>query len=1361
MDKYQKIKKIGEGSFGTAYLVKSKKDGSQYVIKEINISRMQRKEREEARKEVAVLAQMKHPNIVAYRESFEEIGSLYICMDYCDGGDLYSKINSQRGMLFNEDQVLDWFVQICLAMKHIHDRKILHRDIKSQNIFSTKRGVIKLGDFGIAKVLNSTVELARTCIGTPYYLSPEIVENQPYNNKSDVWSLGCVLYELTTLKHAFEAGNMKNLVLKIIRGSYPPVSPRYSYDLRNLIAALFKRNPRDRPSVNSILRKNFIQKKIAKFLTETKRSDEFSHTVMHGQKVAKDLRALPARPLPKPAAAPVRPASAVSRPASAASRPSSARSQAGGGAKKPNEVKKSNNRPAAGRYNPANVYAPSSARQSKETPRKSADYKQRPVSAGGQAGSSQEALAKKRQELQEREKKRREAARKQEQNYARQHRELVEKQRMMMNVPAPQQDRGKYEQYHAYLDKLQNDMVGRAMNQAPVRNAPSPVLAPAAAKREIESRQAGRNAAYRGAQAAERARVVNEFISRKKEAAANKKRAQAEILHGPYSRPTSAQAAGDGNRLPNRAPSAQNRQEEEYLKRLGQIRQQNLQERRVVRNDGAGDISANDAEIRKKKIEALKAQADERAKKLKEQLEQKRKDAYEKEKEQQQQQKQFNRDNRVPAHRAVPVSSPAPVIPMTNVMKAIGVSVDDEQKTEPEKLEREKTAVQKKKEEILKRINEKPPVKERPKWGAAVEMDPAKERPKWGVGAGDGKPLFANLPLEVTSSAMEATSSHDVVIKHAVVATPEKTPAEEAADPPGSSRKQWGGAPKTVLVALEKASVIVDSTTITMPEDEKESPTKGNRKQNVAFTIDIEEETTPPAPPVRSGTVIIDKPSVDTSNSDVPTDTPPSVTNAPSAEAMSMNSKTQVIEKDMTSKTQVLDKKSEEIAENKDSEEKLSEKEKPSEEKPSKTEEVSEEEEKCSDNSSEKDKLEVGAEKQGSVVCSKTIKLPTLTVTSSPPSAVLPSNDENLEVIDISPQPSVITCDKPPAQPITDAWLKEKPDAPEQKPEESKPDESKPEESNMATKQEESSQKSEEVSASLMDKVELDEDEDENRPRSQINLGLTTGQFDCAQASLLRTCSMPDLSKLFKTIESPAKSPEKTPISQSLDLAIMDDSKQSLDLDVDDIEEDYVDDDDDDEINDDTNFGDGDRFFDDDDDDDDDNDDDEDDDLLTVMESMENILHKTDMDTSGETNDSITKDENEDASLEDGDNEDEEIDEDMNEDDIVIGQTIIPGKEEWQSDSSDYDDDNNEEHGATRDEVFSRLEETRANLEEQLGFDRFIEAYKAVQAIHEDEDESIEDCSKVVTKILGDQNHLYDKILRLVIADGAYTEDNE
>jgi NIMA (never in mitosis gene a)-related kinase 1/4/5 len=222
-----------------ALLCRKKSDAQLYVVKEINIAKMSAKDRDEAMNEVRVLRQMRHPNIVGYHDSFTEKGNLYIAMDFADGGDLYSRVKNQNGVNFPEAQILDWFVQICLAMKHVHDRKTLHRDIKTQNIFMTKSGMIKLGDFGIARVLRNTFEQARTCIGTPYYLSPEICENKPYNNKSDVWSMGCVLYELTTLRHAFEGANMKALVLKIIRGVYPPVPSQYSNDVRLPVLLLY------------------------------------------------------------------------------------------------------------------------------------------------------------------------------------------------------------------------------------------------------------------------------------------------------------------------------------------------------------------------------------------------------------------------------------------------------------------------------------------------------------------------------------------------------------------------------------------------------------------------------------------------------------------------------------------------------------------------------------------------------------------------------------------------------------------------------------------------------------------------------------------------------------------------------------------------------------------------------------------------------------------------------------------------------------------------------------------------------------------------------------------------------------------
>ncbi|XP_074551297.1 serine/threonine-protein kinase Nek5 [Halichoeres trimaculatus] len=289
MNNYEVIRQIGEGAFGKAFLVQDKGEGGdrKCVVKQINLRKMSAREKEGSKKEVTLLSKMKHPNIVTFISSFQERGSLYIVMEYCDGGDLMKKINMQRGVFFTEQQVVNWFVQICLGLKHIHDRKILHRDIKSQNIFLTNGGMkAKLGDFGIARMLNNTMELARTCVGTPYYLSPEICESRPYNNKTDIWSLGCVLYELCTLRHPFEGSSLRQLVSKICRGRYNPVPTHYSYNLRLLITQLFKVNPRDRPSVSSVLRRPFLEKLISKHLDPQLLQEEFSHTVLHQHKSA-------------------------------------------------------------------------------------------------------------------------------------------------------------------------------------------------------------------------------------------------------------------------------------------------------------------------------------------------------------------------------------------------------------------------------------------------------------------------------------------------------------------------------------------------------------------------------------------------------------------------------------------------------------------------------------------------------------------------------------------------------------------------------------------------------------------------------------------------------------------------------------------------------------------------------------------------------------------------------------------------------------------------------------------------------------------------------------------------------------------
>lgn len=190
---YKKIKYLGKGSYGAAILVSLKSNPKElFVIKEILIGHLKESEQISTQNEVEVLKSMHHSNIAMYIESFVENLKLYIVMEYADGGDLNNSIQRKKKLneYWTEDEVMRIFVQICLALKHVHDQNIIHRDLKSQNIFLTSKGIVKLGDFGIAKVLDATGDQARTQIGTPYYLSPEICDNKPYDTSSDIWSLG-------------------------------------------------------------------------------------------------------------------------------------------------------------------------------------------------------------------------------------------------------------------------------------------------------------------------------------------------------------------------------------------------------------------------------------------------------------------------------------------------------------------------------------------------------------------------------------------------------------------------------------------------------------------------------------------------------------------------------------------------------------------------------------------------------------------------------------------------------------------------------------------------------------------------------------------------------------------------------------------------------------------------------------------------------------------------------------------------------------------------------------------------------------------------------------------------------------------
>jgi serine/threonine protein kinase len=204
MDIYEFQKVIGNGMFGQVFLAKHKLEQKLYAIKRINFKDINKKDIENIENEVGVLQELKHPNVVSYKDSFfDKDNYFYIVMIYCEGGDFYEKIKNAKGKYFKEEEIIEWIVQLGLALSYVHDKKILHRDFKTQNIF-LKDGRIRIGDFGIAKIFNQTKDLAGSMVGTPLYMSPELYNGKKYGFKSDIWSFGCCLYEMCNLKHAFE-----------------------------------------------------------------------------------------------------------------------------------------------------------------------------------------------------------------------------------------------------------------------------------------------------------------------------------------------------------------------------------------------------------------------------------------------------------------------------------------------------------------------------------------------------------------------------------------------------------------------------------------------------------------------------------------------------------------------------------------------------------------------------------------------------------------------------------------------------------------------------------------------------------------------------------------------------------------------------------------------------------------------------------------------------------------------------------------------------------------------------------------------------------------------------------------------------
>ena len=254
--KYQIIKKIGEGSYAKIYKVKKDSSDKTYVLKNIPVSEEDYSSMKEILNESSILSTCDNIYVVKYYDSFFYCGTFNIITEFCPYGDLfgYIKFYKERGSKIEEKIIWIIFIQLSLGLSYLHHKKILHRDIKTKNIFIKNNLTVKIGDFGIAKILNSTSSYAHTFIGTPYYISPELCKDQPYNDKSDVWSLGCVLYELCTLNHPFEGGTQVEIYEKIMTQKFKAISPDYSLELKKMVDLLLEKDEKKRPKMKDILK---------------------------------------------------------------------------------------------------------------------------------------------------------------------------------------------------------------------------------------------------------------------------------------------------------------------------------------------------------------------------------------------------------------------------------------------------------------------------------------------------------------------------------------------------------------------------------------------------------------------------------------------------------------------------------------------------------------------------------------------------------------------------------------------------------------------------------------------------------------------------------------------------------------------------------------------------------------------------------------------------------------------------------------------------------------------------------------------------------------------------------------------------
>ena len=254
---YKIMNVIGGGAFGKVFKILDTNSNKIYALKKIDLNNDETEENiNSIENEAKILKSIHHENIVQYYDCFKEKDSFYIIMEYCENKDLrnfinYYKVNKK---LIHERVILEIWKALKNAIKEIHSKNIIHRDLKPENIFISENYKIKIGYFGIAKILDGT-NYAQTFAGTLSYLAPEIINGKKYKNKVDIWSLGCILYELCTLNKCFASNNIINLIGQINSGVHGKIDLNYyTARLQNLIDLMIKKEDKERPNIEEVIK---------------------------------------------------------------------------------------------------------------------------------------------------------------------------------------------------------------------------------------------------------------------------------------------------------------------------------------------------------------------------------------------------------------------------------------------------------------------------------------------------------------------------------------------------------------------------------------------------------------------------------------------------------------------------------------------------------------------------------------------------------------------------------------------------------------------------------------------------------------------------------------------------------------------------------------------------------------------------------------------------------------------------------------------------------------------------------------------------------------------------------------------------